>query len=68
MTMPFSIPLIFFFFSHPKFQDFIPILYFVLTHTATSKNLNHRPSQPFSLTTHPNTKTTTASCPASLFF
>lgn len=29
----------FFFFYHPKFQDFTPILYFVLTHTAISKNL-----------------------------
>lgn len=26
---------------------------------------NHRPSQPLPLTTHPNTKTTSASCPAS---
>lgn len=52
-TMSFPIPLIFFSFYRPKFKDFIPILYFVLTHTAISKNLK----QPQALTTLPSNHT-----------
>lgn len=66
--MPFSVPLIFFLLSPkvPRVHSYSLFCSYPHCHFKESGH-NHRPSQPFPLTTHPNTKTTTASCPASSF-